>query len=199
MRTYKQTNKFTGSASALMMVINHFRPHFILNRENEFQIWHETAALPVRASCIYAMALVAHKHDIKTRVIVGDTGYDYPNYRFKKYQLKEIKDAQFTCNIFHKKAKKAGIDIIKKEITIGDVINYLKKKKVLIVRLNTALLNKTKATSKMIPVYVYRNKRFILNNPSTGRQMIVREELMKECFKTIKTKCYRDNRMLVFG
>lgn len=199
MRTYKQTNKFTGSASSLMMVINHFRPHHLLNKENEFHIWQETAALPVRASCIYALAIFAHHHDIKTKVIVGNTAFDYPNYRFKKYMLKEIRDAQFTSNLFYKRAKNVGISIIKKDFSLEYAKELLKKKKILVLRLNMGPLNKTKATSKMVPVYVYQNRRFILNNPSTGRQVIVGESLMKECFNTVKTKCYRDNRMLVFG
>ena len=197
MEIYKQTTKYTGAASSLLMVLNYFKK-LELNKENEHKIWQNSALLPTRVSSIFALAVIAENMGIKTKVVVGTTRFDYPNYRFKKYKLKDIEQARYTSTIYLKKAKDKKIPIEEREFDIEEVKQRLKEGKVLMLRLNVGLLRKRKVTSNYVVVYGYSNEKFLLVDAKKGK-MLVPEEEMKEALETIKTKGKRDKRMIIFG
>lgn len=198
MQPYKQSNEYTGGAAALLMVLNHYDPKIELTKENEYAIWRKTVALPVRASDIYGLALVAHEHRRRVRVIVGELQYQYPNYRFQGYKLSEIDDAIFMSGLFYKQLKRFGVEVIKKEITFDHVKDTLKGDKIIILRLNSGALRNGKASSNFFPIFKYGDRKFLIADPQDGQKKLVYEDRMKEAFETVRTKCHRDNRMLVF-
>jgi hypothetical protein len=197
MEIYKQTTKYTGAASSLLMVLNYFKK-LELNKENEYKIWQNSALLPTRVSSIFALAVIAENMGVKTKVVVGTTRFDYPNYRFKKYRLKDIEQARYTSTIYLKKAKDKKIPIEEREFDIEEVKQRLKEGKVLLLRLNVGVLRKKKVTCNYVVVYGYSNEKFLLVDSKKGK-MLVPEEEMKEALETVKTKGKRDKRMIIFG
>ncbi len=198
MQPYKQSNEYTGGAAALLMVLNHYDPKVELTKENEYEIWRRTAALPVRAPDIYGMALVAHEHRRRVKAIVGEIQYQYPNYRFQGYKLSEIEEATFMSDMFYKKLKRFGVEVGKREFTLDYVRDLLKGDKLIILRLNSGVLRNTKAASNFFPVIRFGDHKFLLIDPQDGQKKLVYEEKLQEAFDTVKTKCHRDNRMIVF-
>jgi len=198
MQPYKQSNEYTGGAALLLTALNHFDSKVALTKENEYEIWQKTVALPVRASDIYGLALVAHEHRRRVKIIVGNIQYTYPNYRFQGYKLSEIEEATFISNLFYKKLQRYGVPIVKKDFTLDYIKDLLKSDKILILRLNGGVLRNTKASSNFFLVIKYGDRKFLLIDPQDGEKKLVYEEKMQEAFETVKTKCHRDNRMLIF-
>ncbi|MDD5331995.1 MAG: peptidase C39 family protein [Candidatus Nanoarchaeia archaeon] len=196
MEFYVETTDYTGSSSALLMVLNHFNK-LELTRENEFQIWRKTALLPVRASSIYGLALYAKELGLDPKIYVENKEYEYPNYRFKSYTLKEINHAKFTSNLILKEAEQKGIKIYEKKITLDDIKKFLKEDRILLVRMNVGVFRDHKAQSNFVVVYGYGDKKFLIMDPKVGKKLIP-EDQFKESFETVVTKCKRDNRAIVF-
>lgn len=181
------------------MILNHFDNSFELSKENEFRLWQQSCALPTRSSSIFSLANIAHQRKIPVKVIVGDAEYKFPNYRFLGYKLGEIEEATFFSELYLKEAKKAGIKIDEREFDIDEVKNFLKQKKILILRLNAGVLRGQRSTANYIPVFDYKNGKFSLIDPKDGLKKDVDELKMKEALETVKTKCKRDLRIAVFG
>ncbi len=196
MEPYIQTTDFTAAPSSLLSILNHFNK-LESTRENEFKLWMKSALLPIRACSIYGLALIAKKHGLKPTIITGNLDYEYPNYRFKSYKLKELNQAKLTSRIYFKKAKKEKIKIEKKEFDFEEVKKLLINKKILLLRLNVGIIRNTKAVSNYVAVFGYGNNKFLINDPRQGK-LLIPEEQMKEAFETVKTKCKRDNRMIIF-
>lgn len=197
MEVYKQTTKYTGAASSLLMVLNHYNK-LELTKENEYKIWQNSAQLPTRASSIFALATIAENLGIKTRIVVGNTKFEYPNYRFKKYKLKDIEQAKFTSNIFLTKAREKKIAVEERDFKLEEVKKHLKEGKVLMVRVNVGKLREKKVTCNYIIVYGYSNKKFLIIDSKNGK-MLTPEEDMEEALETVTTKGKRDKRMVIFG
>ena len=196
---YKQTTKYTNAACALMLAMNHFKKDFPINKEMEYRIWRQTVILPTRASCIYSLAMLAKNNGIKVRVGVGDPEYRFPVSRFKIFSKKEIYESKFSSNIFYREAKEAGIKIEERDFTLNEVKENLIKNKVLLLRINMGPLIKTRSVPDYALIYGYGNEIFLWNNCHIGDIVRIKEKEMKECFETVKTKCKRDNRMLILG
>jgi len=196
MQPYIQTTEYTAAPSCLLSILNHFNK-LELKRKNEFKIWMNSALLPIRASSIYALALTAKKYGLKPKIIAGNLDYEYPNYRFKSYKLKELNQAKITSNLFFKKAKKEKIKIEQKEFDLDYVKKLLINKKILLLRLNVGIIRNTKTTSNYVTVYGYGNNKYLINDSRLGK-LLVPEEQMKEAFETVQTKCKRDHRMIIF-
>ncbi|MDD5254210.1 MAG: peptidase C39 family protein [Candidatus Nanoarchaeia archaeon] len=196
MEEYLQTTEYTCGSAALLMVLKHF-DKMQSNRENEFKIWMESALLPVRASSIYGLALYAKKLGLNPEIYVETKDYEYPNYRFKSYKLKDVNQAKFSSNLFLKEAEKNNIKIYEKNINLEDIKNFLKNNKILIARMNVGVIREHKAQSNYVVIYGYGDKKFLVIDPKSGKKVIP-EEQFKEAFETVKTKCKRDNRAIVF-
>ncbi|MBN1544034.1 peptidase C39 family protein [Candidatus Woesearchaeota archaeon] len=200
MQLYKQTTKYTCAASSLAMIINHFRPDFLLNIDNEFDIWHKTAALPTRGSSIYALAIYAHQKGVPLKVVVGEHEYKFPGYKFKAYKKKEIEIANFSSQLFYRHAKDRGIVIEENEFTLEDVKSALKDGNVVLLRLIAGIVRDTKENkrnSHYLPVYGYRQGVFSIMDPKKG-QLAVSEAVVHEAFEKV-SEVKRDHRMIVFG
>ena len=200
MQQYKQMTKYTCAAASLAMIINHFKPDFKLNIENEFDIWHKTAALPTRGSSIYALAIYAHEKGIPLKIIVGEHEYKFPGYKFKAYKKKEIEIANFSSELFYNKAKELGITVEEREFGLDAVKNNLKSGKVLLLRLIIGLLRgskENKRNSHYVPVYGMKGDKFLVMDPKAG-PLEVEEADMTEAFEKV-SEVKRDHRMIVFG
>ena len=97
-----------------------------------------------------------------------------------------------------KEAQKNKVIIEKKEIEFKDIKNELKKKNLLLLRLNTKpIRGEKKNTSNFIVVSGYENNYYHLFDPALGG-ISIPKEIMKEAFFTLETKKYRDHRMIIF-
>ncbi len=198
MELYKQTTDYTCAACSLMMAINHFKPEFKLNRENEFKIWRETANLPTRASSIYGMACFAKKQGIDIKIILEEREYDYPDYRFKGYTKKEIDDAKYMSKQFAKEANTLNIPIDEREIKITEVKELLDSGKIILLRVNAGTLRDTRSTSKYLPFYKTKNSELITVLDPIKGEILIDQKTLEESFKTLQTKKKRDHRIIIF-
>jgi len=200
MQLYKQTTRYTCAASSLAMVINHFKPDYKLSIENEFDIWHKTATLPTRGSSIYALAIYAHEKGVPLQIVVGEHEYKFPGYKFKAYKKKEIEIANYSSELFYKKAAELKINIEEREFTLEAVKDYLKSGKVVLLRLIIGILRgskENKRNSHYVPVYSYKDGKFKIMDPRNG-PLEVDEDVMLDAFEKV-SEVKRDHRMIVFG
>ena len=200
MQLYRQTTKYTCAAASLAMVINHFEPDFLLNIDNEFDIWQKTACLPAKGSSIYALAIYAHRFRIPLKVIVGKHEYKFPGYEAKAYKKKEMDIANFSSELFFTRAKKMGIKIEEREFTFEEVKEQLKDGKILLLRLIIGIVRGSKANRRnphYMLVQSYEDSKFMIMDPRMG-PLKVEEKTVKEAFDRIND-IKRDHRMIVFG
>ena len=195
MKPYIQTTEYTGAAAALLTILHHHDPEVPLNREQEFTIWQHSANLPVRASSIYALALIAKQHGLRPRIVLEEREYDYPDYRFKGYTKKEIDEAKYSSKLHAKKAAAQDVPIEQREVTLKDVTTALDAGKTIMLRLNAGILRNTGSTSKY--VVAYKDDHIKAIDPKHG-ELAVDEETLDEAMRTLQTKKKRDVRMIVF-
>lgn len=198
MKLYKQTTSYTCAACSLIMVINHFKPDFKLNRENEFKAWRDTINLPTRASSIYGLACLAKREGLSVKIILEEKEYEYPDYRFKGYTKKEIDDAKYMSKIYAKEAYYLDIPIEKKEVKIEEIMNMLNEGKIIILRVNAGVFRDTKSTSKYLPFFKRKDSELITVLDPVKGELLVNQKAIKDAFDTLQTKKKRDHRLLVF-
>src|SRR3989344_1751971 len=202
MLSYKKSTKFTNIAASLMLVLNHFDSSIELNRENEFKLWQKTVILPTRGPCIFLSALQAHNSKIPTKIIAESTDYKFPQRSKIKnlfFSKKEIYDAKFSSELNIKEAKKHGVKIEIRPFDFTEVINHLKQNKLILLRINIGPLIKARSIPDYILLYGFGNDKFLWANTFEGQNTKIPKEKLKECFTTLKSKCKRDNRMMVLG
>ena len=193
-----QSTRFTSAATAFMHIINHFDKDFQLSRENEFLIWHTGVNLPTRSSSIYSLAEFAKNHGLDVKVIVGAQEYSFPNYRFQSYKKEEIENAKFSSFLLQKRARQSGVEIEEREFGFEKVKSLLEEGKVLLLRMNSQIFHGFKPLANFYAVFSYDDGIFSVLDPQEGKKD-VKEAEFKDAFETLKTKCRRDNRMIVFG
>ncbi len=198
MQEYKQTTEFTGAASALLMVINHYKPDFELSKENEFRIWLSSVLLPTRACSIYGLANFAHEQGLVAEVYVGKKDYEYPDYRFKGYKKEEIDSAAFTEGLHLKDFKEFGIKVNVGNFSLDQVKELIFNGKIIMLRLDTGVFRDIKPSSNYVVVTNCGNFKFVIYDPYAGKT-IVPEEKVKQSFEDLIIKRKRDHRMIVFG
>lgn len=200
MKLYKQTTVYTCAAASLSMIINHFKPDFEMSMENEFDIWHKSAALPTKGSSIYALASYANKKGVSVTVLVGEKDYKFPGYKFKAYKKKEIEIAAQSTQFYYEKAEGSGITIEERDFKLEEVKNLLAQGKVLLLRLIIGIVRDTKENKRnphYLPVYGFEDGKFLIMDPRKGK-LAVDESIVQEAFdKVVDVK--RDHRMIVFG
>ncbi len=200
MQHYKQTTKYTCAAASLAMVLNHFKPEFNLSPENEFDIWHKSAALPALGSSIYGLALYATSHGVPAFVVVGEKGYKFPGYKFKAYKKVEVETAAKSTAVYLDKALSVGMTVEERDFDLKEVKNLLAQGKVLMLRLIVGIVRSSKdnkRNSHYMPVFGYAEGKFDVMDPRTGK-LSVDEVVLQEAFdKVVEVK--RDHRMIVFG
>ena len=200
MKHYKQTTIYTCAAASLMSILNHFKPEFTLSKKNEFSIWEQSAVLPTRGSSLYALALFAKRQGVPAKIVVEESDYKFPGYRFKSYKKKEIDVANFHSELYFQRAKENNINIEERNFDIKEVKSLLKRKKILLLRIIIGLVRGTKVNKRnphYIPVYKYEDGFFYIIDPRRGN-IKIQEELFKEAFEAVHA-CRRDNRMIIFG
>jgi predicted double-glycine peptidase len=197
MQPYLQTTPFTCAASALLTVL-HNTKKTKLSKENEFKIWKATVNLPTRASSVYALASYAHEQGLNPKIVVENTKYDFPDYRFYRYTKQDIEQADFSAKLNLKRAKDKGIEITKSNTTLEDIKKELKNNMILL-RINTKpIRNEKRNTSNYIVVYNYQNNHYQIVDPKLGT-LSVPEKVMEEAFQTLETKKYRNHKMVLFS
>ncbi|MBW2964032.1 peptidase C39 family protein [Candidatus Woesearchaeota archaeon] len=200
MQHYKQTTKYTCAAASLAMIINHFKPEFKLNQENEFDIWHKSAALPVLGSSIYGLALYANQNGIPALVVVGEKEFKFPGYKFKAYKKAEVDMAARSTKYYLDKVERAGMVVEQREFTLKEVKNLLAQGKVILLRLVVGIIRGTKDNKRnphYLPVFGYKDGKFTIVDPKMGK-LDVDEAVVQEAFDKI-LELKRDPRMIVFG
>ena len=197
MQPYLQTTSFTCAASALLTILHNTKA-VKPTKENEFKIWKATVNLPTRASSVYALASYAHEHGFNPKIVVENTKYDFPDYRFYLYTKQDIEQADFSAKLNLKNAKDKNIEVIKKNTTLNDVKKELKNN-IILLRINTKpIRNEKRNTSNYIVVYDYQNNHYQIVDPKLGT-LSVPEKVMEEAFQTLETKKYRNHKMILFS
>lgn len=196
MQVYKQTTNYTCSASSLLTILNHFGK-MELNRKNEYKIWLASALLPIRASSIYALAIISKRAGLNPKVVVGEHEFSFPDYRFKGYTKNDIELATFTSNLYYKRAKRMKINIEEREFDIREVKKLLKNN-ILLLRVDLGVIRQCKPVVSYIVVYGYKDGNFLVNDPSMGK-IKVSEEDLNASLEALSEKRKRDNRMLIFS
>ncbi len=195
MEVYQQTTEYTCAATSLLIVLHHFKG-VPLTKEQEFNIWLKSANLPVRASSVYGLAIIAKDHGLNPRIVLEEKEYDYPDYRFKGYTKVEIDEAKYSSKLYAKQAREKGIVIKEHEIGLKDVLSTLDKGKIMILRINAGALRDTKSTSKYVVVYKEGDDLMVVD-PRKGL-INIDENILQEAMITLQTKKKRDVRMIVF-
>lgn len=199
MQFYQQTTDATHAAASLMLMLNHFKGgKFEISKENEFHIWHRTATLPTKVSNIFALAMLAKKEKLKVSLIVGDIDYRFSNDGEKKFTKKEIYQAKYMNNLFYQKAKQK-MKIEQRVFKFQEVKDWIKNGKILLLRLNIGILDGTNNhLTKYFLVHGYGNDLFLINDTREGENLRVKEGIFKEAFETVKSKCKKDNQVIIF-
>lgn len=198
MQPYLQTTSFTCAASALLTIL-HNAKSVKPTKENEFKIWKATVNLPTRASSIYALACYAKDQGLNPKIVVENTKYDFPDYRFYRYTKKDIEQADFSAKINLKNAKGKNIEIVKTKTTLKEINNELRNNQIILLRINTKpIRNEKRNTSNYIVVYDYKNNHYQIVDPKLGT-LSLPENVMEEAFQTLETKKYRNHKMVLFS
>ncbi len=195
MKAYKQSTEFTGAASALLMVLNHFKD-IELTKEKEFRIWMKTVNLPTRACSIYGLAAYACELGINLRILVGKEEYSYPDYRFKGYKKHEIEAAKFSEQLHLKDLVACNIEVEERDFSLAEVKKFLQDK-ILMLRLDAGIFRDISPSSSYVVVSNY-NGEYKIYDPYQG-QISLSEEDMRRSFDDLVTKRKRDHRVIIFG
>lgn len=200
MKTYLQTTPYTGAAASLIVIMNHFDASYDLSRENEFDIWRQSAPFPIRGCSIFGLALYAKEAGLDPKVVVGDSEFQYPRYRFKRYKKIDVEMASFATEVLHKKCKDADVHIEEHEFTLADVKKHLAKDCVLLLRLDSGYMRDGASVldAHYYTVWDYQQEEFIVMDPLEGEKNMPEEEF-KAAFDAVKERCKRDHKMIVFG
>jgi hypothetical protein len=194
MTLHHQNTPYTTAASSLLSIIKYLKPQET-TKHQEFQIWQQTANLPTRGSNIYALANYAK--DLNPTVIVENTTYNFPDYRFYRYTKEDIELATFTSNLHLKKAKENNIKIITKPITFQDILTHLETHAILL-RVNAKPIRNTKRnTSQYIAILEHHNNQISIFDPTIGG-LTIPITTLKVAFESLETKKHRDHKMILF-
>jgi hypothetical protein len=199
LESYKQTTNYTGAASALLSILNHFIEDYEMTEENELDVWLSTIIPPTKASSVFGLALYAKDKGLQPKIVIEDVHYTYPDYRFKRYTKKQIELAGKIANKYKEKCEQANILIIERDFDVNYVDTLLQKGKVLLLRVNAGRLRGTTSTSKYIVVYkksLEKDKYFIID-PRRRRKKVTRD-MLDEALVELKTKKKREKCMIVF-
>lgn len=194
-----QTTRFTSAAVALMHIINSFNKDFILSKENEFRIWQSSVNLPTRSCSIYGLAAFAKEQGVNAKVVVEKHEYSFELTNADEERKEEINNAKFFSFLHQKKARELGIDIEERPFSFDDVKNALNEGKIVLLRLNKQAFFGYRPEASYFAVLRYDedNSTFQIIDPRQG-EIEVDEERLDEAFETLKTKCRRDPRMILF-
>ncbi len=197
MQPYFQTTPYTTAAAALLTILHHFRPEIPLSKEQEFDIWKKTVNLPTRACSIYALALYAQQRGLRPKVIVENTAYSFPDYRFYHYTKEDVEQAAFSSRLYLKEAKKNNVPLEQREIQFSEIKKYLKNH-LLLLRVNAKSIRGAKRNvSNYIVVHGHTERYYHIIDPAFAA-LSIPEQVLQEAFESLETKKYRDHRMIVF-
>jgi hypothetical protein len=197
MQFYRQTTEYTTAACSLLMALNHFLPSVKLTRDNEFRIWQRCALLPTKGCNIFRMAIIVAENGLKPLVITESTRLKFPTYRFYKYKLQDVEAASFNLSLFYKDFEKKGLPVEKRGFHVEEIKQHLAKGAVVLLRMNAGLHRNEKATSNYLAVHAYKDGKFLVNDPKIRGNFALRDDQMEEAISSLKTKCKRDQKMLV--
>ncbi|MFP4118801.1 MAG: peptidase C39 family protein [Candidatus Woesearchaeota archaeon] len=200
LESYKQTTNYTGASSALMSIIHYFNPEFEMNEDHELEIWLSSIVPPTRASSVYGLALYAKDKGLQPKVVVEETEYSYPDYRFKRYTKKQIELAAKISQRYQRMCEENSIIVAQRDFDVNYIDSMLQKGKILLVRVNAGRLRGTRSTSKYIVVYKKSKKdpnQYFIIDPRRRRKKVTRE-MLDESLQELKTKKKREKTMIVF-
>lgn len=200
LESYKQTTNYTGASCALMSIIHYHDPSFEMNEDNELGIWLSSIVPPTRASSVYGLALFAKEKGLQPKVVVENTEYTYPDYRFKRYTKKQIELAAKVSEQYKRMCEEKSIVVVRKDFDVNYVDSMLQKGKILLIRVNAGRLRGTRSTSKYIVAYKKSKKnpnQYFIIDPRRRRKKVSRE-MLDESLKELQTKKKREKTMIVF-
>jgi len=74
---YEQQYDFTCGPACLMMVFKHFDEGYVMSRENETDLWRQSALAPLPPTSRYGLALAALRHGLSADILTNVKGIEY--------------------------------------------------------------------------------------------------------------------------
>ncbi len=132
--------------------------------------------------------------------MIGKRQQKYPLEGIRWYDKKELHIANFSSDLYFRRAKNMDIEIVEGDFKLSNVKKLLKQGQVLMVRLLVGVVRETK-TNRKIPhfmvIYKYEKGKYYIMDPRRG-ELKVTEKILREAFDGLKN-INRDPRMIIFG
>lgn len=174
---YEQQFDFTCGPACLMMVFKHFDPGYVMSRENETDLWRQSALAPLPPTSRYGLALAALRQGLKADILTNVSGIEYIDktparltgrdgrdwmkrfYGFAEAQFKERKGRAMDLGLTEKKVKRFGLEDLEGRLGEG----------ALSILLTSARFFDDEDWAHWVVVAGVRGEKVFVNDPASGR------------------------------
>lgn len=198
MKHYKQTTNYTCGPSCVLTILNHYWPKkFLLNKENEYEIWLQTVNPLIRGCPAFALAKILQDYGLITRVIYRK---EFSSMNYIKRYIKPIDFKVYRIlNLLRKKqALKSGVKYEKRKIKFDEIKKWLKLNDFIILLVEPKTINKNLKRRGLhwILITDYKNGKFLIYD-SLSRKKWLSEELLKLAFDNVRKLINCDNKAVL--
>ena len=134
---YEQQFDFTCGPACLMMVFKHFDRSYVMSRENETDLWRQSALAPLPPTSRYGLALAALRQGLRAEILTNVSGIEYVNktpaslvgrdgrewtkrlYGFAEAQFKERRSRAVELGLKEKKVRGFGLPELESRLEAG--------------------------------------------------------------------------------
>ncbi len=177
---YAQTEEFTSSAAAAIMVLKYLNKSLKVKKDLEFQIWQEAVNGSVWHGSRYGLAYALAKRGAKPMIIsnIKDEGYEKKLAVFEGVNLETLSSS---FSEIKDKVKKLNI----KEQYGVTTINFIKKQldsgRIPIVLVNANVLNPyLESSPHWVVVKGYDKDTFYINDPYSDSTITMEPQVFKD-------------------
>lgn len=121
---YQQSTSFTCDPACLMMVLKYFYPKTKLSQGLEFDIWRESYGIGIAGCMPQGLACSALSRNLNATLVCRREGLVQISNKLARREAKKV--ALLTSKGLLEKAKREGMEIIKKDPSLDDIEEALK-------------------------------------------------------------------------
>lgn len=184
---YEQQFDFTCGPACLMMVFKHFDRGYVMSRENETDLWRQSALAPLPPTSRYGLALAALRQGLRAEILTNVSGIEYIDktpasltgrdgrdwmkrfYGFAEEQFKERRARAVELGLKEKKVRRFGLPDLEGGLGAG----------ALSILLTSARFFEDQDWAHWVVVTGARGDRVYVNDPASsggkGRRVFSRE------------------------
>ena len=188
---YEQQFEFTCGPASLMMIFKHFDNKFVINKENETDIWRESSLAPLPPTTRYGLSFAALKRGYQVEILSNLKGLEYFNKIPKRLtrgrrldlsgelmgmmnvQFEERKARAFRLGLQERRVKSVSAE------SIADALN----RNGLSIMLTSARFFEDEDWAHWVVVTGHHNSNFYVNDPASpshkGRRLFPEKEFEK--------------------